>query len=115
MAVTQYSVGVILVAVFAAVCCNFWWFIASKHRVHPLFIFYVLTMCVVVTRFYQTIWYFACLFDQQPIGFDAPPTFKCMLGFEQSWIMFELCMRIRATTKTMSEQIAGARQSNRLS
>ena len=57
--VFRYTVAGLTLAMSVAVMCNVWWFLVKqkKYRVLPLLVFYVLTVPLLATRFYYTIWY----------------------------------------------------------
>ena len=89
---SQYLVAAIAVAVFFLLVANSYLYLwkGAKYRVLPLLVFYLLSMTLVILRFYGAIWFFVV----HKIIFIAyfPITCKFCLGLMQTWIMVELCL-----------------------
>jgi len=102
---SQYLVGAIAVAVFFRLVANSYLYLwkGAKYRVLPLLVFYLLSMTLVIFRFYADIWYFVVpLHKVIFIGFSQISCKFC-LGLVQTWIIVELCLQISYSIKVARE------------
>ena len=93
----QYSLTLLFALLLVFVLSNLWNFIIKqgKYRNQPLLMFYILSIILIIFRFYFFIWYFCFTLNKDnTLPIIAPPLVKCMLGLEQTWIMIELSVKI---------------------
>ena len=96
VAFSQYLLAIL---VFTALCLwsrNFWLILVRQQRfkVIPFVTFYALALPLFVIRLYYAIFYFVTVFKCTVFVDLMPVTLKAMMGFCQTWMIFELCLRI---------------------
>ena len=107
LATMQYLLTFLFALLLVFVLSNLWNFIIKqgKYRNQPLLMFYILSIILIIFRFYFFIWYLNFTFvTQNSLGIIAPPLVKCMLGLEQTWIMVELSIKINMSVDQVKKE-----------
>ena len=79
-----------------------------RYKTPPLLVFYIMVLLLTVTRFYFTLWCLPQFIERILFAAEMMPILKVNLGLIQCWILAELYMRIKFSSKLSDLRNTGA-------
>ena len=113
---STYFFGFIYVCQFGLALHNIWAFLVvqKRYKTPPLVVFYIIVILLSIARFYFTIWCLPQVIDRILFTAEIMPILKVNLGFVQCWILTELYMRIKLSTRLTDLRKSNFLESNSL-
>ena len=65
--------------------------------------FYALATALILSRTYAVIWQLPMIFEEWVFAILYPLTAKAALGFNQAWVITELCISINHSNKLLQD------------
>ena len=97
LALSQYVMLLLCLALLGWVLRNIWviLYMQGRFRVLPMLVYYVLATLQIIVRAIFSVWLVPAYFESWLFVLNFPFTAKAAIGFNQTWVISELCLIVR--------------------